>query len=140
MLAAVIALSLLSLALGGGLVWAMKHALDERKRADNAMDLYNAQLNVKHELEQDRADLTRKLSATDEQLRETTAKVVRLEIALHKAQEREQKQTAERIKRAPNPLDELTDVMREHAEVPEAASAERAGGDETDPLLNTTLR
>ena len=139
MIAAVIALSLVALTLGGGIVYLVKTNRDDRKRADNSHDLYRAQLDVTHELEQDRAELTRKLSATDEQLREAKAKVVRLEISLHKAQEREQKQTAERITRAPNPLDELTAVMREHAEVPEATSATSAGGEQADSLLIETL-
>lgn len=140
MTVAVITLGLALLSAIGGIVYLVKTNRDDRKRADNAQDLYNAQLDVKHELEQDRADLTRKLSATDEQLREAKAKVVRLEISLRKAQEREENRTAERISRAPNPLDELTAVMREHTEVPEAASADGAGSDEADTLLNTTLR
>lgn len=138
--AAVIALSVTLLAAIGVIAFIGKHALDERKRADNAHDLYRAQLDVKHELELDRAELTRKLSATDEQLREAKAKVVRVEIALAKALERERQHTAERISRAPNPLDELTAVMREHSEVPKAASADSPGGDTSGSLLIETLR
>lgn len=140
MIAAVITLSVTLLTAIGALVFLGKHALNERERADNAHDLYQAQLTVKHELELDRAELTRKLSATDEQLREAKAKIVRVEIALNKALEREQKQTAERISRAPNPLDELTAVMHERSEaVPETASTDRSGSDASDSLLIETL-
>ena len=140
MLVAVITLAVTLLAAVGGMIWAMKAAANERKRADNAVDLYNAQLAVKNEIERDLADKVSRLAAAEKQLAEAKAKIVRLDIALAKEQERNQKQTAERISRAPNPLDELTAVMREHAEVPKAADTDRAGGEQADSLLNTTLK
>lgn len=128
MLAAVIALSLLAVTLGGGLVYAMKQARDERKEAQAAGDLYRKQCEVTFELESERKDLIGKLTATDAQLKEASAKIVRLEISLDKAQQERTKQTEERIRRASNPLTELSNVLQERAELPAVPKADASSG------------
>lgn len=150
MIVAVVTLSLLSGALGVGMVLAVRYAIDANKAAQNSADLYAAQLNVKHDLETDIRELTGKLAATDEQLREAKIRLAETERQRNEALDKAREQIRKEIRSAPNAVEALSKVLAAgpggivqqpaKAEASAAAAKADAGGGGASSLLITDLR
>lgn len=148
MIAAVLALAALAAGLGAGLVWAVKLARDERREAKQASDLYRAQCEVTLDLETERRELTSKLAATDEQLREALRRLSLTEAQRNKALEEAREQVRKEIRNAPDAIAALNRVLAaahglqrdgETTTAP-AATEPGAGRGGTDSLLIAELR
>lgn len=148
MIAAVIALSVLALTLGGGLVYAMKLARDERNESKAAGDLYRKQQEITLELETDRRDLTAKLAATDAQLREATIRLEKTEQQRNQALAEARESIRREIRNAPDAIAAVNKVLATapgsvrqpgKAETETTKPATGAGDSGSDPLLATKL-
>jgi septal ring factor EnvC (AmiA/AmiB activator) len=147
-IAAVIALSLLSGALAAGMIWAFKTANSERAESKAAADLYRKQQEITLELETERRELTSKLKATDEQLREATIRLEKTEQQRNQALAEAREAIRKEIRSAPDAIAALNRVIANgpgvqrstEAKAETAAAEPDPGSGGSDPLLITDLR
>jgi chromosome segregation ATPase len=147
-IAAVIALSVLALTLGGGLILAGKWGRDQQKRGDAAMDLYRAQQNVTDEIRMERDELVGKLAAVDTQLKEATIRLEKTEQQRNEALAEAREAIRKEIRSAPDAVAALNRVLAaapgvqrtEQTKTEAAADPANADRGGSDPLLITELR
>jgi hypothetical protein len=108
---AVVTLSLTLLAAIGALVFLGKHALDERKRGDNAHDLYLAQVRLTDDVRIERDELVGKLAATDEQLREAKIRLGKTEEQRNRALDEARELVRQQIRSAPDAIAALNKIL-----------------------------
>lgn len=152
MIVAVITLAVLAASLGGGMIWVMKVARDERREAKQAADLYRKQQEVTFDLETQVRDLTGKLAATDAQLKDATIRLEQTEQQRNQALAEAREAIRREIRNAPDAVSALNKVIAaghaaatgvrrtEETKAETAAAKPDSGSGGADSLLITDLR